>query len=181
LCIIQDSREDWEYQSPRMAGYYFNSTLIISATDAPNSQKGILTRRPTIASPVLGRKLNKYLRKRILGHVELVGCPLTKRAWAAQERIMAPRVLHYLEEEMVWECQESWFSEGKRIASPIGDADLRRGEIRRFLDPRLRIDHSSLTMAKEKASKSNGGSISTQGLEYLHHGVLQKESYSRLR
>jgi hypothetical protein len=33
------------------------------------------------------------------------GNPLSKRAWAVQERLLGRRVLHYTKDEMVWECR----------------------------------------------------------------------------
>lgn len=33
--------------------------------------------------------------------------PLTMRAWAYQERLLSPRILHYTSEEFVWECKTS--------------------------------------------------------------------------
>lgn len=32
--------------------------------------------------------------------------PLLKRGWAFQERILSPRVLHFCDTEMIWECKE---------------------------------------------------------------------------
>jgi hypothetical protein len=34
--------------------------------------------------------------------------PLTRRAWALQERLLAPRVLHFHPEEMMWQCREEY-------------------------------------------------------------------------
>jgi hypothetical protein len=33
--------------------------------------------------------------------------PLSRRGWAFQERILSPRVLHFTEQELIWECLES--------------------------------------------------------------------------
>jgi len=35
--------------------------------------------------------------------------PLLRRAWAYQERLLAPRVLHFGKEELVWNCMERQF------------------------------------------------------------------------
>jgi hypothetical protein len=32
--------------------------------------------------------------------------PVNRRAWVLQERLMAPRVLHFCEDQMLWECSE---------------------------------------------------------------------------
>lgn len=41
-----------------------------------------------------------------LGSVVSSRTPLFHRAWAFQERLMAPRVLHYTEDQLFWECRE---------------------------------------------------------------------------
>lgn len=40
LCIIQDSREDWEREAARMADVYANSYLTIAASSSPDSRGG---------------------------------------------------------------------------------------------------------------------------------------------
>ncbi|MBE3109014.1 MAG: HET domain-containing protein, partial [Acidobacteria bacterium] len=40
LCIIQDSREDWEREAARMADVYANSYLTIAASSSPDSSGG---------------------------------------------------------------------------------------------------------------------------------------------
>jgi hypothetical protein len=40
LCIIQDSEEDWETESSRMADIYRKSYLAIAAASATNSREG---------------------------------------------------------------------------------------------------------------------------------------------
>lgn len=35
--------------------------------------------------------------------------PFLWRAWAHQERLLAPRVLHFVKEELVWDCIERQF------------------------------------------------------------------------
>jgi hypothetical protein len=32
--------------------------------------------------------------------------PLSSRAWAFQERLLSPRILHFTENELIWECSE---------------------------------------------------------------------------
>jgi hypothetical protein len=38
------------------------------------------------------------------GHDDLGHWPLLERAWAYQERLLSPRVLHFCQDELVWEC-----------------------------------------------------------------------------
>ncbi|KAI8939937.1 hypothetical protein NX059_003663 [Plenodomus lindquistii] len=38
--------------------------------------------------------------------------PVNKRGWVLQERLMAPRVLHFCRDQVAWECQEYELAEG---------------------------------------------------------------------
>jgi hypothetical protein len=51
LCILQDSRKDWEHEAARMAHVYSNAYLTIAASRAEHSGKGFLGLR-TIPSPL---------------------------------------------------------------------------------------------------------------------------------
>jgi hypothetical protein len=44
--------------------------------------------------------------------------PLLTRGWVYQERLLAPRVLHFAAEELIWECAESFCCECSCIRSP---------------------------------------------------------------
>ncbi|KAI1295272.1 heterokaryon incompatibility protein-domain-containing protein [Xylaria venustula] len=35
----------------------------------------------------------------------IMACPLLSRAWVYQERVLSPRVLHFLPDELMWECK----------------------------------------------------------------------------
>jgi hypothetical protein len=45
LCILQDSKRDWEIESSRMADYYTNALLTIAADDASDATKGCFRTR----------------------------------------------------------------------------------------------------------------------------------------
>ena len=45
LCIIQQSKQDWDIESGRMANIYQNSVLTIAAPQAQSSMEGILPDR----------------------------------------------------------------------------------------------------------------------------------------
>jgi hypothetical protein len=51
LCIIQDSKQDWEEQSKKMGSIYRNSTITISALASEGSKRGILTSKNKPYSP----------------------------------------------------------------------------------------------------------------------------------
>ncbi|KAH8598227.1 hypothetical protein B0O99DRAFT_495675, partial [Bisporella sp. PMI_857] len=78
LCIRQDSKEDWQVESQRMGTYYSNCTVCIAATGSANSMESF-------------KNLLRYF-------------PLLTRGWVMQERLLAPRVLHFCGSEVVFEC-----------------------------------------------------------------------------
>jgi len=105
LCIIQrdDDLADWKLESGRMADYYRNShlTLAVAWADsvhrgcfaAPNLtdtiQAGTITMRETHHFP------NQALQRRSTSF------PLLTRAWTYQERMLAPRVVYYGQNELL--------------------------------------------------------------------------------
>ncbi|CAI9634129.1 unnamed protein product [Alternaria burnsii] len=107
LCIIQNNTKDWAQEAGNMASYYGLSTLMISATAAEDSSRGILNPRNVSHSPMLGRGRTTSLYQRLLrGGFEIDRSVLATRGWAAQERMLAPRILHYTRQQMIWECAE---------------------------------------------------------------------------
>jgi hypothetical protein len=132
LCIIQDSPDDWQMEASRMAQVYRNSWLTLSATysSSPstgclNSNQATFVRAPcdmpkdvAILFPEaanLRRNLRLFLRFAVqhpdfsrwpLGDANASAFPLLTRGWAYQERLLAPRVLHFGSQEIFWECMQ---------------------------------------------------------------------------
>ncbi|PSS18829.1 hypothetical protein M430DRAFT_101556, partial [Amorphotheca resinae ATCC 22711] len=109
LCIIQDDADDWEIESAKMASIYQNAYLTIAATASASSQDSLLNPRLPATS----------LRK----------SPLLRRAWAFQEMILSPRVLHFAEDQLYWQCRNDLFSEDGlvRLVSPL-QSNFRSGK-----------------------------------------------------
>lgn len=115
LCIIQDSKHDWEVESMKMADVYRHAVLTISALSSPGSTHGILTKDSQLSPPTdhvklfdhtTSRKLNvsrKNARSEYLTGLA-VNCPLHKRGWCLQEMILSPRQLLYGEQQIYWKC-----------------------------------------------------------------------------
>ncbi|KAK7989978.1 hypothetical protein PG989_010293 [Apiospora arundinis] len=113
LCILQDSREDWEEQSACMGDIYRNATVVIAANSGSGAHEGFLGPRkeqfvecivpPSSASPGV------YARPHILHYCELsTDETLSKRAWTYQERLLARRYLSFNKKELHWECESAW-------------------------------------------------------------------------
>ena len=116
LCILQDSTADWVAEAPKMANIFGTATLVLSATSAKHCDDGILQPRLSTCSPLLGPSKNWFLTRPKLTFTttmesEINAGHLSSRGWAAQERMVAQRVLHYTPAGMIWECNTHLRSE----------------------------------------------------------------------
>jgi hypothetical protein len=124
LCILQDSKEDWEAESAKMHQVYANCDLMLSADGAKDGSVGffrgdqIWTRswEPLVSSQTqygtriryskahhtFGRMLAMFWTPEECVYVY----PLRTRAWCLQESFLAPRILHFGIDELHWECSE---------------------------------------------------------------------------
>jgi hypothetical protein len=138
LCIVQDSVNDWRHEGSKMASIYKSASLTLAATRSSDSKGGCfvkskaghLSRGWKYTDP----RDNTYEihTRQALDHVEFMKwrLPLSTRAWAFQERLLSPRVLHFTENELIWECSEriececsgihetAWDKPNKRILRP---------------------------------------------------------------
>ena len=108
LCIIQQEKDhaDWKRESGRMVDVYRNSYLTVAATGADSANGGCFA---TLESgvdigPVKMRAIRHFPSTATIG--SSTSFPLLTRAWAYQERLLAPRVIHFSGQELVWECRE---------------------------------------------------------------------------
>lgn len=129
LCIIQDDLDDWLRESVKMLNVYRNSYCNISATAASDSERGLYFGRDpqclwedeinlnTEGIPGLQQKQTHYL-----GNEPLIrrcsiqdlsfwdriveDAPVNRRAWVLQERLLSPRVLHFCQDQLAWECRQ---------------------------------------------------------------------------
>jgi hypothetical protein len=131
LCIIQDSKEDWEHEAARMADVYKNSYVTISAESASNSHEGILKQRRFDFEPIeipFNSKAHNIRTSMYLRPVQddwetsITGAKskLCSRAWVLQESLLAPRTLHYGAQQMFWECKSFSHAEGDMTPIPQG-------------------------------------------------------------
>ncbi|KAH7089611.1 heterokaryon incompatibility protein-domain-containing protein [Paraphoma chrysanthemicola] len=111
LCIVQDDKKDWEEQSAQMANIYHKSILTLAASVASGPQRGMFRHADTghldraVSDLVGDTKFGKIRYRRILEHNE-ASLPLLQRGWVHQERLLSPRILHFGQEEMIWECMQ---------------------------------------------------------------------------
>ncbi|KAF2035855.1 HET-domain-containing protein [Setomelanomma holmii] len=129
LCIRQpiksrdyDEKEqlsDWVEQSRFMDKVYRKAYLNISATASTDGSGGLFfERKPEhlldeevdVRYPQPGhgpKELTRCTISNASAWLELVDqAPINKRGWVLQERLLAPRVLHFCSNQVAWECGE---------------------------------------------------------------------------
>ncbi|KAF2143460.1 uncharacterized protein K452DRAFT_350467 [Aplosporella prunicola CBS 121167] len=117
LCIIQDSREDWETESVNMSNIYENAYVTIAATSSNSNDREIFSARPRAtklhyqANP--RTKVYTVRARKMPNHHPTIGedqsparpmGPLMSRAWALQEHVLCSRILHFTSTEILFEC-----------------------------------------------------------------------------
>jgi Heterokaryon incompatibility protein (HET) len=114
LCIIQNDVADWERESANMANIYQKSYLTLAAAASSSGAGGLFVDRDgefleinlpqsTFSKPPSIR-VRRERPHRSLNPTAKCD-PLSTRAWAYQERLLARRIIHFSSEELIWECR----------------------------------------------------------------------------
>ncbi|KAI8633581.1 HET-domain-containing protein [Xylariaceae sp. FL1651] len=111
LCIIQDSDEDWAEESVKMADIYANAFLTIAATKSRDGSGGCYSERdPTYVNCGTVITDSVYIRGQMPrfgsqdGRKAVEDWPLLLRGWVYQEMSLSSRVVHFGNQEVVWQC-----------------------------------------------------------------------------
>lgn len=145
LCIIQDSRDDWEQESFKMCEYYGYARVTISAASSFDATIPFLTKRDPkwqthkFKLVTHDGKSTEICARRdsgssITNHVEDPG-PLASRAWVWQETLLSTRVLHFTQSELIWECKSDVCAEDGIIPRGLYSIRLPQQLLRCEKDP----------------------------------------------
>ncbi|KAF3766200.1 HET-domain-containing protein, partial [Cryphonectria parasitica EP155] len=185
LCIIQDGPEhekDWLDESACMQSVYKNAYLNISATAAPNSFAGLHHEREPKKALVTTLPQPAGIRRCVLIEASywdklVTRAPVNTRAWVLQERLMAPRVLHFCSDQIAWEC--STFAAAEGHPESIPKYGLRNDRIQpeipvKGLDPmkhgkQLRQTYSGLDLTNDRDKLIALSGIAEQMHMLLYH------------
>lgn len=125
LCIVQDDIDDWKREATKMSDIYSNCYLCIAATHNLNDSVGLFSIRHTSHLLTMidqnGDPRMVCVRKSRLSDINMGKAmmspnseqPLLTRGWVLQERLLAPRVLYFCKNDIVYDCHESFVGEHK--------------------------------------------------------------------
>ena len=113
LCIIQDLKEDWLQEGGRMADVYTHALCNIAASGAYDSDGGCFMARDASAASgsIFDSSWNDmenntfHVAQKWLWDEIVEDAPLYRRAWVLQERLLAPRILHFGRTQLAFECR----------------------------------------------------------------------------
>jgi hypothetical protein len=152
LCIIQDSPTEWHKEASQMARVYGNSHINIAATSSMDAEGGLFKQRdPIILNGCRGifpkvQNTSQVQASRSQEHICMVRAAwlhqvergtLNERGWVFQERLLAPRTIHFTSSQLFWECRELTASE----EYPSGIPDTECARTSKSLLTRFQDDH----------------------------------------
>jgi hypothetical protein len=107
-CVIQDQDLDWLNQAAQMAEIYQNSYITLAATASLDNESGCFWHHDNSYERIFQAEAGQFSVRRTLKHWidygprilrQIFRCSL--RQWVFQERLLAPRVLHFSQYELV--------------------------------------------------------------------------------
>ncbi|KAI0908557.1 heterokaryon incompatibility protein-domain-containing protein [Ustulina deusta] len=106
LCILQDNKNDWEYESTRMEQVFSSAYCTIAASSSKSSVEGFLNyREPRPCVKVETGKRTLYVCPNIDDLYRDVDLgELNSRGWVLQERALSRRTIFYTSTQVYWEC-----------------------------------------------------------------------------
>jgi hypothetical protein len=166
LCIIQDDEKDWLKESSLMSSIYGGTSLNIAASSATDSSKGCFL-KPPYYSGGLRAKVVVNGQERVQDFKEHEAYEratsesfLATRAWALQERLLAPRTIHFGDRGAFWECGTTIASEslpdgfGKFLVRPLVSSKLGLRDSWRHIV--MLYSDANLTYSKDKLPALSG-------------------------
>jgi hypothetical protein len=140
LCIMQDKDDlsDWLREASAMGKVYLHSHCNISASVSMDGSQGLSRERDLARMyPPRVRFLSQgfdvetefeHAEYRLLDHdiwaYNVNESTINSRGWVYQERLLAPRILHFSHDQLFWECREGMACE----LIPEGDELRMTGE-----------------------------------------------------
>jgi Heterokaryon incompatibility protein (HET) len=167
LCIIQDDPEDWVRESGMMSSVYGCSSINIAASGALDGSLGCFFDRPStwrcqVQIEMEGQLCRYECLPSAMYYRSISSMPLLRRGWALQERLLAPRTLHFTSTQLFWECHHKVacesFPERFPTAVAYGQSYFKKQPFSRPMWSWLveQYSHCDLTFTKDKLVAISG-------------------------
>lgn len=203
LCTLQNSVEDWDVESSKMASIYANAVLTISAAHGKDTTAGCFHTRthyfcdedtdevsPRELSttsfryrPARGRWQTVYVSRAF--HHDIVRrdadgprSPVFTRAWTFQERLLSARAVHFTQDEASWECHTLMDCECGSLEHTWSDQPRLDNSLYLNSKAMAEIRNSTKRLASFHGDFLPNGWISPERLLALNHWRLLVEEYS---
>jgi len=142
LCIVQGWKDGWVREGARMSHIYSNCTVMIAAESAESFKDGLfsdvvepsgdLVNPVTLSSTLADGRHSTLIFRNAWDQEWGTRRSLEKRGWALQERTLSPRILHFFDSGVLWECPRQfvvWHSPETRATTQwLGQAGARFGK-----------------------------------------------------
>lgn len=119
LCIVQDDTLDRTREIQAMHNIYRNAALTIAVDSASAADQGFLSGRSSSATesifvPYKNRERDTCGRigLRVPPQDRRENSALDERGWSLQENLLSPRTLRFGQDQLYWDCQSKYCSEG---------------------------------------------------------------------
>lgn len=162
LCIIQDSKDDWQSEGSNMGSIYRNSTITIAADSSDDADGGLFFHldRGNLEVQLTvglsdGNDVQLVLHPMNVTSLKPKTSVLKTRAWCFQERVLSPRILHFFDSGVLFECRQEYSMYNDPLLSAPAGSISRTGsrvgkglgrsyeEYLSFLQDELMIDYHS--------------------------------------
>ncbi|MCJ1334420.1 hypothetical protein MMC10_011129 [Thelotrema lepadinum] len=104
LCIVQDSKEDWEKEAAKMRQVYQGAVLSLAGLESHSKTTGLFRDRTVRVTQTPFFDGERHLLIQRQRKVDLNMTVLRKRAWTLQEQILSPATVYFSGSSLVWEC-----------------------------------------------------------------------------
>lgn len=113
LCL---TTSEFSENPAHFLGIYGRASLMLTASIRSELNLGLFHERNILQSPALGITKDRYLRPRALRWMtNIEESPLSRQGWNVIERILAPRIVHFTDRQLVWECASGCQFEAVKI------------------------------------------------------------------
>jgi hypothetical protein len=124
---LYSCEDESDEDTSELVDIYGQAVLMLSANAGEDTNSGIFHDRHVLYSPALGSNKDRYLRQQLLHwSLDIEESPLAARGWAILERILAPRIVHFTQRQMIWECASGYQYEASRVIDKKTDPEMSR-------------------------------------------------------